>query len=230
MVNKSTFNISISYFGIFFLFVSFLIKNYPGTHSLFIINIHVKIFKFSISVLQAFCLNIFEKLKANKTQAFKKSQEFYTKNSTYRRFFTQNSGKNLKIVSVFYQKLLRNSTFWENFQKNLFSIQQFKIISMKTIQFAKKDLQKHMQLMERLKNPKNSWKNSRNSWKKTQGILEKTQDTGGLRLDYPPKKCPNKKPAVLALLWQLSWTICGGRGTFLSKFYIDSNITLKKWG
>ena len=31
---------------------------------------------------------------------------------------------------------------------------------------------------------------------KTQGILEKTQGTGGLRLTYSPKKCPNKKPGI----------------------------------
>ena len=51
------------------------------------------------------------------------------------------------------------------------------------------DLQKHMQLIEFLKKLKEFLK-------KTQGILEKTQGTGGLRLAYPPKKCPNKKPAV----------------------------------
>ena len=61
------------------------------------------------------------------------------------------------------------------------------------------DLQKHMQLMKCLKKSNEFLKKLKEFLKKTQGILEKTQGTGGLRLAYPPKKCPNKKPALVIL-------------------------------
>ena len=118
----------------------------------------------------------------------KKLKEFLPKTQPIGGILPKISRKNINFISFRDQKLLRKSQIWENFLKNMISIQKWKIIVIKTIG----NWQKPMKVKEFLKKLKEFLK-------KTQGILEKTQGTGGLRLAYPPKKCPNKKPGLLCL-------------------------------
>ena len=127
---------------------------------------------------QAFCLNIFEKTQGEKNSSFQKNSR------------------------ILYQKLNLPEVFYPKFRQKSQNCFCFEPKTTQKLNFLGKCSEKpfyHTKIQDNFHENNGRFAKTYATHRileKTQEILEKTQGTGGLRLAHPPKKCPNKKPAL----------------------------------
>ena len=102
----------------------------------------------------------------------KKLKEFLLKTQPIGGILPKISRKNFNFISFRDQKLLRKSQIWENFLKNMISIQKWKIIVIKTIG----NWQKPMKVKEFLKKLKEFLKKLKEFLKKLKEFLKKLKE------------------------------------------------------